>query len=180
MKVSRDMERQQVAGYQMDLFTDYLKRARPDRAGESGTESGLVEERQMSSVTEEQRALTFDLMDRAAELGNLEKAVRKVRRNKGAPGVDGMEVGELVVNSVDAHLYHVHFDAAKIWLDRFDKILDDNHYGEQGLHHDMYKLVGCKAKISINDMINIDNITADDINITNYEPQGFIKAPLLT
>jgi len=97
LKVSRDMERQQVAGYQMDLFTDYLKRARPDRAGESGTESGLVEERQMSSVTNEQRALTFDLMDRVAELANLEKAVRKVRRNKGAPGVDGMEVGELPV-----------------------------------------------------------------------------------
>ncbi len=93
MKVSRDMERQQVTGYQMDLFKDYLKRARPDSAGESGTESGLVEERQMSSVTGEQRALTFDLMDRVAELANLEKAVRKVRRNKGAPGVDGMEVG---------------------------------------------------------------------------------------
>ena len=61
LKVSRDMERQQVAGYQMDLFRDYLKRARPDSAGESGTESGLVEERQVSSATDEQRALMFAL-----------------------------------------------------------------------------------------------------------------------
>ena len=92
----------------------------------------------------------------------------------------GMEVGELVVNSVDAHLYHAHFDAANEWLARFEKIMDDNHVGEQGVHVDMYEAFGCKAKISINDMINIDNITANDINITNYESLGFIKAPLLT
>ena len=58
--------------------------------------------------------------------------------------------------------------------------MDDNHVGEQGVHVDMYEAFGCKAKISINDMINIDNITANDINITNYESLGFIKAPLLT
>ena len=63
LKVSRDMERQQVAGYQMDLFADYLKRVRPGSAGEGGTGSGLFGERQVSSAIYEQRALTFDLMD---------------------------------------------------------------------------------------------------------------------
>jgi thymidylate synthase len=92
----------------------------------------------------------------------------------------GMDVGELVINSVDAHLYHAHFDAAKTWLDRYEQIQIDNYVGEQGLNHDWFELFGCKAEICINQEIDINNITADDIEITNYEPQGFIKAPLLT
>ena len=94
----------------------------------------------------------------------------------------GMEVGELVINSVDAHLYHAHFDAAKTWLERYDKIMDDNYVGDQGGYTgDYYDIVGCKAQVQFTrNPITIDDITVDDIEITNYEPMGFIKAPLLT
>ena len=34
-------------------------------------------------------------MEEVVEPGNLKKALGRVRRNKGAPGVDGMRVGEL-------------------------------------------------------------------------------------
>lgn len=94
----------------------------------------------------------------------------------------GMDVGELVINSVDAHLYHAHFDAAKTWLERYHKIEDDNYVGDQGGYvGDYYDLFGCKAQIQFTrNPITIDDISADDIKITNYEPMGFIKAPLLT
>lgn len=92
-----------------------------------------------------------------------------------------MEVGELVINSVDAHLYHSHFDGANEWLNRFNKIMDDNYVGEQGLDNDYYELFGCKAKLNIKrKLTNLDDITFEDFEFTNYNPQKFIKAPLLT
>jgi RNA-directed DNA polymerase len=36
-----------------------------------------------------------DLLERALERGNMQRALRRVERNRGAPGVDGMEVGQL-------------------------------------------------------------------------------------
>jgi thymidylate synthase len=33
-----------------------------------------------------------------------------------------MDVDELVITATDAHLYHIHFEPAQIWLDRYDKI----------------------------------------------------------
>jgi thymidylate synthase len=93
----------------------------------------------------------------------------------------GMGVGELVVNSVDAHLYHAHFDAAKIWMGRFEKIGNDHPaYGEQGVHVDPYEMWGCNAKLKLNHLDDIDNIKFEDIEITDYESLGFIKASLLT
>ncbi len=94
----------------------------------------------------------------------------------------GMDVGELVINSVDTHLYHAHFDAAKTWINRFDKICDDNYvnYGHGGYVGDLYDILGCPTKLKLNHLDNIDNIKFDDIKMTNYSPQGFIKAPLLT
>lgn len=91
----KDMERRQVAGKQLELFQDQCGPVCHDAAGEGGTQSGAVVERQVSSSFEEQRALTQDLMQRVASPVNLSRAVRRVCRNKGAGGVDGMEVGEL-------------------------------------------------------------------------------------
>ena len=39
-----------------------------------------------------------DLMERVLEAGNLRRALRQVRRNRGAPGVDGMTVDDLVAH----------------------------------------------------------------------------------
>jgi retron-type reverse transcriptase len=36
-----------------------------------------------------------DLLERALERGNMQRALKRVEGNRGAPGVDGMEVGQL-------------------------------------------------------------------------------------
>lgn len=92
MYVSRDMERQQVAGYQMELP---LNPACHGAIGEGGTESDASEARQLSPAADHRRALTQDLMERVASLVNLTEAVRRVLRNKGAAGADGMNVRDL-------------------------------------------------------------------------------------
>jgi RNA-directed DNA polymerase len=35
------------------------------------------------------------LLERVLEVGNLRRALHQVRRNQGAPGIDGMTVGDL-------------------------------------------------------------------------------------
>ena len=69
---------------------------RPSGGGEAGSQSALVEERQASSMSEGNRALTTDaLMERISEGKNLNRAYKRVKTNRGSPGVDGMTVGEL-------------------------------------------------------------------------------------
>lgn len=95
MNVSRDMERQEVAGYQLDLFEARPNPACHGATGDGSTKTGAFEERQVSAAANEQRALTQDLMERVAGLANLEEAVRRVRKNKGAAGGDGMSTRTL-------------------------------------------------------------------------------------
>ena len=92
MFVSRDRERQQVAGYQLELP---LESACHGATGEGGARSGAFAARQLASVVNKKRALTQDLMERVASLANLTEAVRRVLRNKGAAGADGMSVRDL-------------------------------------------------------------------------------------
>ena len=69
---------------------------RPSGGGEAGSGSAPVEERQASSMSEGNRALTNDtLMERICEGENLNRAYKRVRKNRGSPGVDGMTTGEL-------------------------------------------------------------------------------------
>lgn len=89
------MESQQVAGEQLELFTALMPPACHGVPGADGNSSGSLEARQLSSVMDKPRALTQDLMERVASLENLEQAVRKVRSNKGSPGVDGMTTRQL-------------------------------------------------------------------------------------
>jgi len=49
----------------------------------------------MPTASERKRALTGDLMERVCERENLNRAYKRVKANKGAPGVDGMTVGAL-------------------------------------------------------------------------------------
>ena len=90
--VSREMKQQQTAGYQLELP---LKPACHDPNGEGGTGSEGREARQVSPVADRERALTQDLMERVSSLANLKGAVRKVIRNKGSAGADGMTVHDL-------------------------------------------------------------------------------------
>lgn len=80
----------------------------------------------------------------------------------------GMGVGELVINAVDAHLYHEHFEPAKEWLRRYEEL--------------PYKDTYCKAELNIiyRDQQIVDYFVADDFELSNYNPQPYIKAKLLT
>jgi RNA-directed DNA polymerase len=64
-------------------------------SGEGGTGPAAHEERQASTVSNRERALTGSLMERVCERENLNRAYKRVKANKGAPGIDGMTVGEL-------------------------------------------------------------------------------------
>lgn len=61
--------------------------------GETRSEARGVEEPMAENRTE--RSATRDLMERALERSNLQVALKRVKKNKGSPGVDGMTVGQL-------------------------------------------------------------------------------------
>lgn len=97
-----------------------------------------------------------------------------------------MDVDELVITATDAHLYHIHFEPAKIWLDRFDWIrLTTKGYGKMsnGGYRNIAQYIDsyCKAKIEISgEQKSIDDFKFEDFVLTNYKPQKYIKAQLLT
>ena len=89
-------ERQQYGGDQLDLFGSCLDTPCPGATGEDGIGTGAFEESQTLAAAMQGRALACeDLMERIANPGNLHRAMKAVRRNKGAGGVDGMTVDEL-------------------------------------------------------------------------------------
>ena len=75
LDISRDMEQQQTAGYQMALPLEPLC---PAATGDGVAETGAVEARQMSPAISKQRALTQDLMARVASLANLTGSQNKI------------------------------------------------------------------------------------------------------
>ena len=90
------VERQQGGAYQGDLFDEALLKAlRRGAPGDGGTGAGARAEPQALTALDRQRALTQDLMERVAGSANLNQAYRRVKANKGAPGVDGMTVQDL-------------------------------------------------------------------------------------
>lgn len=52
-------------------------------------------EPQATSAYDRDRALTSTLMGRVCQPANLNRAYARVKANKGAPGVDGMTIGQL-------------------------------------------------------------------------------------
>ena len=64
-------------------------------SGEGGTRAGVHEEQQTPTASKRERALTSDLMAQVCERDNLNRAYKRVKANKGAPGVDGMTVSDL-------------------------------------------------------------------------------------
>ncbi len=49
----------------------------------------------LSSRLEQQRTLTANILERIVDYGNLSKAYKQVRSNRGSSGIDGMEVDDL-------------------------------------------------------------------------------------
>lgn len=90
-----DAEQQQGTWTQLHLFEVEAGGVRLGASGEGGTGSAAYEERQASTALTWRRALTDDLTERVCERGNLNRAYKRVKANKGAPGIDGRTVGEL-------------------------------------------------------------------------------------
>lgn len=63
--------------------------------GAGGTRLPSHGRQQAFTAFEQQRALTVNLMEQVCDPKNLLRAYRRVRSNKGKPGVDGMTVDEL-------------------------------------------------------------------------------------
>lgn len=61
-------------------------------SGDAGSEPAPYEAASPISVSDGARALTVNLMERVCEPSNLNQAYKRVKGNKGAPGVDGMSV----------------------------------------------------------------------------------------
>ena len=89
------VERQKQAIYQLDLFGGEPKFVGHGTGGDGGTGATVREALQTPAAKERKRALTEDLMERVTRPYNLNKAWKRVKANKGAPGVDGMTVDEL-------------------------------------------------------------------------------------
>lgn len=94
---SRGVKRQQGENdRQLRLFEDSpAARSCPGAGSEGGTGPAACAEPQTSPASEPARALTEHLMEEVCDRENLNQAYRRVKSNRGAPGVDGMTVSEL-------------------------------------------------------------------------------------
>jgi group II intron reverse transcriptase/maturase len=80
-----------------------LERAKPQMArqlelplGRPGeARDGQRSEEARTAANETERSGTSDLMERVVDRSNLQAALKRVRKNKGSPGIDGMTVDEL-------------------------------------------------------------------------------------
>lgn len=87
---------QQGGGRQLDLFDEVrLVALRHDDPGKGGTGAGTDGERQAPTAGDRTRALPRHVMEEVAGSANLNHAYKRVKANRGAPGVDGMTVSDL-------------------------------------------------------------------------------------
>lgn len=91
-------QRQQGGAYrQLLLFeSDQTNTLRHDTRGDGGTEPAVFEEQQPLTAIDQARALTQHLMEEVTKPENLNQAYRRVKANKGAPGIDGMTIEEVL------------------------------------------------------------------------------------
>ena len=88
------VERQQDTWYQLSLFEGREDEVCHGAGGEGGTGAAAYEESQAVTASERERALTRDLMERICQAANLNRAYKRVKANKGAAGVDGLDIGQ--------------------------------------------------------------------------------------
>ncbi len=65
------------------------------KTSEGGTGASLVEGQQACKAKDEPCVLAINLMEKICSRANLNRAYKRVKTNKGAPGVDGINVNEL-------------------------------------------------------------------------------------
>ena len=89
-------ERQQGRAYQLTFdFEGDTETLRHDQGGDDGIRPARPEEPQTPTASDPARALTERLMEEVCRPENLNRAYRRVKANKGAPGVDGMTIVQL-------------------------------------------------------------------------------------
>jgi len=87
-----DAERQPGRLYQQLLFEEPAESPRHGEGSEGGTRPSPREEQQAFTANGPARALTEHLMEEVADRENLNRAYRRVKANRGAPGVDGVTI----------------------------------------------------------------------------------------
>jgi RNA-directed DNA polymerase len=90
-----DVKRQQVGGDQLFLSWERPASSCHGASGKGGTQAAACEVPQASTAWDPARALTEHLMEEVCQRENLNQAYRRVKSNKGAPGVDGMTIQDL-------------------------------------------------------------------------------------
>jgi RNA-directed DNA polymerase len=88
-------EHQEGTWTQLKLLEVERGSVRHGVSGEGGTGTATREEGQAATASNRERALTSKLMEEVCERENLNRAYKRVKANKGAPGIDGMTVDEL-------------------------------------------------------------------------------------
>jgi len=89
-------ERQKSRIYhQLRLFEEPTEVLRHGAGSEGGTQPSAREESQSFTASSKEPTLTGRLMERIADRANLRQAYKRVKANKGSPGVDGMSVHDL-------------------------------------------------------------------------------------
>jgi RNA-directed DNA polymerase len=90
------VKRPQGRSDQPSLFEGCEADLRHDATGEGGTGPGVIVESQAFTALEPARALTDRLMEEVCQRDNLNRAYLRVKANKGAPGIDGLTVDDLL------------------------------------------------------------------------------------
>jgi RNA-directed DNA polymerase len=90
-----EQERQQRPGFWEMLEKLTPESSRPESGGEEVIQTTACEEPQEPWAYDRDRALTSTLMEQVANPANLNRAYARVKANKGAPGADGLTVGQL-------------------------------------------------------------------------------------
>ena len=90
-----DAERPQGKPYQRLLFPEFEEGSRHDTPGNGRPEAEVPEESQAPTASDPARALTERLMEEVCRPDNLNAAYRRVKANKGAPGIDGMTIDDV-------------------------------------------------------------------------------------
>jgi RNA-directed DNA polymerase len=91
MRKGRKRQKYDGAG-QYQLFDAH---GNPAQDSNGGTEENAIGGVELSSRLEQQRTLTQNILERIVDSGNIDKAYKQVRGNKGSAGVDNMNVEEL-------------------------------------------------------------------------------------
>ena len=124
--------------------------------------------------------LWFNVRSQDMFLGNPYNVASYALLNYIVANIVNMVPSEVVCTAIDCHLYKKHIPAAEEWLKRHNEV----QYESKGRAIGSWlfeEKTFCKSILKIKrKLTSIDDVKADDFELLNYNPQSYIKAPLLT